>query len=549
MDIRKKDLLTHAFAAVAALALAGCGGGGGGDAPAPVPVPPPPPPPPTVPVTMSGEVARIGTLKNVVVCLDLNGNDACDAGEPASAPTGADGKYTLSYDPATLPQAQAMAARLIAPLRTGDVAAAGTAIDAADPAVAATSADYVLKRPAGAQGAINPLTTLVQAGVAAGMAEAAARDNVALQLAIDAAKIDGYQDDPAWSEAELQDTARTAAAVVSGLLRQGIALQVGDQRAAAPARTMLRQLNYNAPGGYYVRTLEQQAKAEGSAGVQAVDARRGKSGGEDRTEASLYGSAYLTPGGWTVCSRSVPTQNTVGNPSRSVYCEGETSLGWSRTSSVAGEAMADLVDRWQGMASNTINAGTATAALKGALGNAAFPADAEESVRTNIVLGQSIVIDNLSTRGLPQDRNTLEAVIAAYPSAAVALPAPGSTLSLGITTGALKNLRVSFSGPGEVQFYECDLNAEQTVASNCAATTPGSYAIDTVGGARVLRFGGYPATPAVNYRVVYAEVNWGGGNQWVYRTHETKSALSARSSQTNRLNQSAWSAMQAQLGL
>ena len=68
-------------AAAAALALTACGGSGGDD-----PVTPVTPAPATV--TLSGEVAVNGTLKNVVVCLDRNANATCDVGEPASAPTG-----------------------------------------------------------------------------------------------------------------------------------------------------------------------------------------------------------------------------------------------------------------------------------------------------------------------------------------------------------------------------------------------------------------------------------------------------------------------------
>ena len=131
--------LPYSLTIIAALAMAACGGsssddtdggdggggGGGGGSGASI--------------TLSGEVARLGTLKNVIVCLDLNGNDACDSGEPASSATGADGKYSLSTT-----ASQAAAARLIAPVKTGDPAAATTAIDSHNPAVAATDADYVL---------------------------------------------------------------------------------------------------------------------------------------------------------------------------------------------------------------------------------------------------------------------------------------------------------------------------------------------------------------------------------------------------------------------
>ncbi|MBP7327251.1 MAG: hypothetical protein KA969_16305, partial [Alicycliphilus sp.] len=96
--------LPYSLTIIAALAMAACGGsssddtdgggdGGGGGSGASI--------------TLSGEVARLGTLKNVVVCLDLNGNDACDSGEPASSATGADGKYSLSTT-----ASQAAAARL-----------------------------------------------------------------------------------------------------------------------------------------------------------------------------------------------------------------------------------------------------------------------------------------------------------------------------------------------------------------------------------------------------------------------------------------------------
>ena len=547
MKPRTRSLLIHAFAATAALSLAACGGDGD-DSPAPTP----PPPPPPAPITLSGEVARIGTLRNVVVCLDLNANDACDAGEPASAATGADGRYSLSYDPAAV--SGAASAQLIAPVKTGDPAAPTTAIDSYNPAVAATSADYLMRRPAGSGGAINPLTTLVQAGVAAGMTQATARANVALQLAIDAAKIDAYQDDPAWDDAQVHDTARTAAGVVSGMLRTGVPLEVGDQQAAAAASSTLRQLRYSAPGDYYARSLDQQAKAAGSAGVQLVENRSGKSGGQVNADEALYGTAYLTPNGWTYCTRNVLLRSTVGNPSRSVYCDGETSLGSTRASSVSG-AMADLVDRWQALPSNTINAGVSTAGLKGALGATVFPAGAEELVRSSVVLGQTILIDTLANRAQPQSRNTLEAVISHYPSSGAAAPTGANTLSLAVTTGLLKNLRVSFGSnapQGVAQYYECDLNAEQTVVSNCVRSTTGAYSIETVHGARVLRFTGQPPTPFINYHVVYTEIRWVAGDpksQWVYRAHETKPGLSARQGASHRLNDAAWTAMKARLGI
>lgn len=538
-----------ATAAAAALALTACGGGGGDDPATPVT-----PTPATV--TLSGEVTVNGTLKNVVVCLDRNANAACDAGEPVSAPTAADGKYTLTYDPAVV--TDAATARLIAPVRAGDPSAASTAIDSTHPTVAVAAADYVLSRPAGSGGAINPLTTLVQAGVAAGMTEAVARENVALQLAIAAAKVDAYQDDPATTNDQLPDTARTAALVVEAMLENKVPLVVGDQKAALTASSTLANLSYGSTSDFYLQTLDRSAKEAGTAGSDTTDARSGKVAGVSRPEGgsadALYRTAYLGASGWNYCSRNLAIQGTTGNPSRSVSCGVRTTMGFTTGTSVADQAMADLVTRWQTLASNTINVGVSTAGLVGALGNTKFPAGAEEQVRTNLVLSSDITIDNTWTRGLPQDRNTLEAVVARYPASAVALPGAGGSLSMGITTGALRNLRVAFGAAtsataGAAQFYECDLNADQSVASNCVATAAGTYAMETVNGQRILRFSGQPATPAVNYDVVYAQVDWGGGNQWVYRAHAIKPGLQARTSTSSRLNATAWGAMKVQLGL
>ncbi len=84
--------LAAMFASAAALALAlpGCGGGGGGSAAS---APPPPPPPPSVEI--SGVVSD-GPLQGATACYDLNDNDACDAGEPTSAATTANGSYTIN---------------------------------------------------------------------------------------------------------------------------------------------------------------------------------------------------------------------------------------------------------------------------------------------------------------------------------------------------------------------------------------------------------------------------------------------------------------------
>lgn len=344
-----KTQLIHAFALTAALSLAACGGDGGDDTPAPTPAPPAPTPAPPAPapsansVTLSGQVARNGTLKNVVVCLDLNGNDACDSGEPASAPTGADGNYTLTYDAAVV--TGAASARLIAPVKTGDPAAATTAIDSYNPAVAATTADYAQApgrcrrrhQPAdhpgaGRRGRRHERGRCTrQRGRATGHRP---RQDRQLPGRPGLGRRPGARHRP-----------RTAAALISGMLRGGVPLEVGDQNAAVAADSLLNgNLYFQDAGNFFVQTLDTQAKAAGTSGSTVLDTRSGKTGGVTRTVGgdsnSLYRSAYLSPTGWTWCGpNEPPIQVTVGVPSRSLTC-GTRVQRWSRPIDIAGQGMA-----------------------------------------------------------------------------------------------------------------------------------------------------------------------------------------------------------------
>ena len=546
-----------ALCAATVLALSACGGGSDDPAPAPTPAPAPSPAPAPAPtpapapapgsVTLKGQVAVDGPLQGVQVCLDLNGNGTCDANEPTSAATGADGQYTVSA-----PEAEAGSAPLIAavPASTG-ILGAGTG--------------YVLQRPANAAGgAINPLTTLVQSGIASGMTEASARANAALQLGIAEAKIDGYQDDPTVTAGAAPDSARLMALVTAAALAQGVALQVGDQSAAVSASEQLASLTWSGSGDYFVRLLQTQARAAGGEGATFVDTRYGKTGGVERPKTGtgrLYASAMLTPEGWKQCTDTVIGTTTVGTPSRSTYCEAQHSVGFSQPTPVADQTMTDLVTRWQSLgSSNTINNGSPTSALLGALGSAAFPAGAQELRRTSLVVGPEIQIDNIGTRGLlSTTARTLTELLAAYPNAGANLATAAGTLNLGLGSANDKNMRVTFGAAtsatsGAAQYYECDLDASgSNLASppNCHATTAGSYTIEKIHGENIMRFAGHPAVgAAINYTFLYTDHDWGGTvGSFVYRAHERKPDVASRLSQTMRLDGAAWSAMKTQLGL
>ena len=548
--------LAQLLSATIVLTLAACGGGGSdGD---PVVIEPAPPTNAPVMATLSGNVFGDQAIRNAVVCLDLNANSACDTDEPASSRTGADGAYSLGYDTAKVTAAQVAGASLIAPMVPGAVTGASTTLDAANPAAGNTAKAYVLKQVPGKAGQINPLTTLVAKGVADGMTEGNARANAAQQLQITEAKIDNYQDEPATDNADVQDNARWLAQVVKSALEEGVALRVADQSSAVEAAPSdLAQLRYTDAANYFVRTFNRVAKAAGAPGVENLDARTGKSNGNATSHTDgLYNFAYLTPKGWIRCDG--PWGGTMGTPNRSIYCGVSPSAGFSVPSTVAGRSMAAVVDEMQtDPRTNVINNGLPFVNLVSALGSAVFPANAAINARHNLTLAPSIFINSVNTDGRPQSQaQTLEQLIAFNASSGVNLPAPGRTLSLGLSSGDFKNLRVAFIGTtsateGTVQFYECDLDVTQQIPTNCAAKETGTYAIATVHGARVIRFAGHAPT-IMNHAQLYAEVQNAptviSGN-WVFRAREAKPDLANSFSVKKRLNATAWAAMKSQLGL
>jgi uncharacterized repeat protein (TIGR04052 family) len=123
---------TFTLASIATAVLTACGGGSHNPSPT---------------ASISGTVVD-GYLSGVTVCVDINKNGKCDAGEP-SATTASNGTYTISG------------------VATADVAAAplvafvpSTAIDADSPSTTVGN-NFVLSAPAG-KTVISPLTTLVQ---------------------------------------------------------------------------------------------------------------------------------------------------------------------------------------------------------------------------------------------------------------------------------------------------------------------------------------------------------------------------------------------------
>ncbi len=151
----KLQRLVLFIASAGLLTLYGCGGGDS-SSPAPAPVP--------VPVITTTDVAITvvdGPIQNATVCLDINGNGLCDAGEP-SAKTDATGKVTLTVEKADAGKYAVLAV-------------VGT--DAVDADTGKVPVPFTLSAPADAVAVVSPLTTLVQQTIAstgASTADAAA---------------------------------------------------------------------------------------------------------------------------------------------------------------------------------------------------------------------------------------------------------------------------------------------------------------------------------------------------------------------------------------
>lgn len=512
--------------------------------------------------TLSGVVAVNGPVRNAVVCLDLNANNACDADEPASAPTSASGAYSLSYNTSAVLPAQLASSSLIAPQVPGALTAATTTIDQAN-GEATTDTAYVLRQAPGKAGPINPLTTLVAAGVATGMTEAVARANVAVQLQIAEAKIDDYQADSVATPAMVVDNARTVAGVTASVLESGIPLVVGSPVDGAPAspNDQLVNLRFTDASNYSFRSFDLLARPVGAPTLSVVDIRQGRTNGLATAFGVLYNQAYLTTSGWRRCDASEPFTATLGVPNRSVFCGALEQIGARASSSVAGRSMAGVVTELQTDPLNVVNVGMPTANLLTALGAAVFPDNSILRPGFNLAFNRPVFINSMNTDGVNQLTATnLDQLIVARPASGAALPGPGGSLNLGLGTGNFKNLRVAFTGTssaiaGTVQFYECDLDSTQNVASNCDATNTGGYTIATVNGVRVMRFTGNAPT-VMNHERVYAEIKAGtqanaviDGGDWVFLARQNKPDLANNFSRNTRLNGTAWQAMKAQLGI
>ena len=191
-------------ALVAATLIAACGGGGS--------EPPPPPPSPTT-ATITGKAVD-GALQGATACYDLNDNKACDAGEPTSAASDANGAFTLEVATAEVGKHRVIVNVPATAIDKDTGAAVGTAFTLVAPASGAAGAQSTF---------VSPLTTLVQRQMdASGQTVAQSNDFIKAQLGLVVAPLSDF------TAAVSADNARAANAAK-------LVLQAQRQQAAALA--------------------------------------------------------------------------------------------------------------------------------------------------------------------------------------------------------------------------------------------------------------------------------------------------------------------------
>ena len=472
--------------AIFAASLAACGGGGGGDGGVA---------PPAAPsaITLSGTVVIDQAISGSVVCVDLNSNGACDTGEPVATATGADGKYSITYQPSTTAAATAFnASAVLASVST-------TSVDAVDPSSTATTSAFVMLAPAGRASQINPLTTLVQKAIAAGQTRDAAEAAVASQLGIAVSKIYNYQDDAASSAAVLPDTARTLAKVTAYALELGIALSVPTASSAAAPGVHLARLDYTDAQNYSYRVRSTEGVVGSDGYIQQFESRAGRTAGTALTNEQLFPSATLTSSGWVRCDGSVPRLLTRGEPVRAFLCNKSSayvSFG-TEQEDVSGKFMADVVAQMQTGNSKLNTEGvdydrTLSLAAPSALGSNVFPAGS--LLRTAISIQNGMLppfINNTTTDrfGFP----SLTQMVSARPVSGVNLATAAGTVG-GVGPLDLTHvLRIAFVDSSTVQFYSCEATAPQyTNPQNCLAQSQSAFTIETVNGVPLMTFANSP---------------------------------------------------------
>lgn len=484
------------------------------------------------------------TLSNATVCLDLDQNMQCDTGEPASSPTGVDGRYTIHYQPADTAAATAAAAAGVVATLTPQT------VDAANPNETHTSKTLSYAAPAGKPGQINPLTTLVQFYVKSGKTLAEAEAAVAHQLVTDVASLYDYQGEALNPRNGLPGEVRTSANVTAFMLEMGVTPTL--TRNEAFGNGQLGYFYYADGDNYHYRyrTTDNVVQADGF--LHQFENRSAKSGGNVVGHNDLFPSVSLTSKGWTRCDNTVPRLYTEGVPSRTFTCNDSSRYvgGVKEYKDVSGSRIADVIASIQSGDQSLYDAGLRYdlgmfVSDPSVLGDARFPAGSYTRVSVSVQNDNSpIYINNAAT-----DRfgfNTLEQLIASRPASNVNLAtAAGTTGGMGLLDEG-HTLRVAFVDDKTAQYYSCKATAPAyTDPSDCTTLSQTGYTVDTQNGVKVLTFANFPAiTGQAGVSRGYAEYD---GKVAYYRRPAPITKMDDAVTYSIRLNEVAWNAIKSTL--
>ncbi len=509
-----------------ALSLAACGGGGASS-------------PSASTGTVSGVVLD-GPIQGATVCLDLNANQRCDSDEPTSAPTNAQGNYTITG----LTEAQRNSGKeWIAVVPAG--ATDGTTT---------FSAPFVLRTAADKPAVISPFTHMVQVGMDQGAPTVtAATAAVAGQLGVDAATLHGnyFSGSPSADNALLT---LHAPGVVS-LLLAGVQPTIALPSSAAADPYTIRRFAYSDAANYSLRVYY-----PGTVNGQSVfyDVRAGLSAGAPLSQDSLYGTTrYLDRSGWISLGPDRPNSNSPGNPSTSSSA-GTVYANLRSAIALQGKTVAEAIALANDTTLNTVPT------LPGVPTNLAgiLPAGAQASTLRSSAARTAVYYftgpGNTVSEGYANPAlTTLDAVLAAFPTSTTLTG--GNTLSMGnlqantsygCTAGQSscvipqQRLRVQIDADNVVRWVLCDLNwPSGSTAGGCQTIGSGQYARSTGidGQTPLLTFSGLPAQAnAMPFVRVYAQT---GGQVWFAFQDKPTTTV------TTRLNDVAFAPIAAQLGI
>lgn len=459
-----------AFSTVAAM---GCGGGGGG-------APTPPPPAAPTPVSITGTV--IGGA-GATVCLDVNADGTCNAGEAATT-AAANGSYTLTA--------------------TAGISLDGLAVVAQVPAGVGGAA-HVLKAPASKAAVVSPITSVVQAGVQQGLTLPASESATALQLQVAAANL--YADYLGGTPtADTASLTAIGAATVEGL-RLGMPLVVAPAANTTPDYTVYLFTYGNAQNYNLRRDYQTSTAPDPATGLHAFYALAGgRLAGNPRPIVPTETWAS-TPGGWApYFNQGSAHLRTTGNPSISVRGNGFREVITHVDVDVAGQSIADVVRQVQDQNLNT----QITITLNPATLAGVMPAGAKIRRMRVTTLATPLFHSTDQDATTSTGASTLASLVAAHPTPAV--PTQETTVWLGAaqlplactpTAGGVcpaEALRASF-GPGNTaNYYFCDWDLFSNESANCIAAGSGTYTIGTAADntTPVMSFSDLPASTRAN---------------------------------------------------